>query len=204
MFFAGSQGFLKQFTSEMTTLNQSVQQALQGLGLELVELERSPGGLLRVTIDWPWQQEGSEERAIGLEDCERASRQLQYLLEVDGVDYRRLEVSSPGIDRKLRGPLDLQRFEGHWVELKLKQPIGAAAAGQVAANRKKFRGRLQRNEDGEGWQITWSAQPAPTRTDKLKRGKNQAAEPDRVMSFEWSELESARLSPELDFKGKNR
>jgi ribosome maturation factor RimP len=96
-----------------------------------------------VTIDWPWAAE-QVERLVTVEDCERVTRQLQYVLEVEGVDYQRLEVSSPGIDRPLRHAQDFERFEGEVVDLVLKAPIGAAAAGQVAANRKKFRGTLQR------------------------------------------------------------
>jgi ribosome maturation factor RimP len=61
-------------------------------------------------------------------------------------------VSSPGIDRLLRHAQDFERFAGEVVDLVLKAPIGAAAAGQVAANRKKFRGTLR----GEGgWRIVW-------------------------------------------------
>ena len=47
-----------------------------------------------------------------MEDCERITRQMQYALEVEGLDYRRLEVGSPGIDRPLRHENDFIRFEG--------------------------------------------------------------------------------------------
>jgi len=67
-----------------------VEQALGGLGYELVELEFGQRGLLRVFIDAP--------EGIRLEDCERASRQLSHVLTVENVDYSRLEVSSPGVD----------------------------------------------------------------------------------------------------------
>ena len=63
-------------------LQETVDQVVTGLGYELVDIERTGGGLLRVTIDWPW--EGSE-RFINAEDCERVTRQLQFVLEVEGV-----------------------------------------------------------------------------------------------------------------------
>ena len=96
---------------------ETVAQTVTGLGYDLVDLERSAGGLLRVTIDWPWQpptegQLASEERHVTVEDCEKVTRQLHYLLEVEGLEYRRLEVGSPGIDRPLRNEVDFVRFEG--------------------------------------------------------------------------------------------
>jgi ribosome maturation factor RimP len=110
-------------------LQQTIDDTVRGLGLELVELERSAGGLLRVTIDFPWSPGEPSERLVTVEDCERVTRQLQYVLEVEGVDYRRLEVSSPGIDRPLRHALDFERFEGEEVDLVLKAPIGAGRGG---------------------------------------------------------------------------
>ena len=92
-------------------LQQTIDDTIRGLGFELVELERSAGGLLRVTIDFPWSPDEAV-RLITVEDCERATRQLQYVLEVEGVDYHRLEVSSPGIDRPLWHAQDFERFEG--------------------------------------------------------------------------------------------
>ena len=130
-------------------LQQIVEQTVTGLGYDLVEIERSAGGLLRITIDWPWQPpvEGAPalpEQFVTVEDCEKVTRQLQFALEVDNVDYKRLEVSSPGIDRPLRNELDFERFTGEVIDITLKAPMGAAAAGQVSANRKKFRGQLSR------------------------------------------------------------
>jgi ribosome maturation factor RimP len=128
-------------------LQQIVEQTVTGLGYDLVEIERSAGGLLRVTIDLPWQPpvEGEPvlpEQFVTVEDCEKVTRQLQFALEVDGVDYTRLEVSSPGIDRPLRHEQDFIRFTGEVIDLTLKEPMGAAAGGQVSANRKNFRGTL--------------------------------------------------------------
>jgi len=178
-------------------LQDIVEQTVTGLGYELVELERSAGGTLRVTIDWPWD---GTERFVNVEDCERVTRQLQFTLEVEAADYKRLEVSSPGIDRPLRHPRDFERFAGERVEITLKAPMGSAAAGQVAANRKKFRGTLERA--GEGWQLVWSDEPPPEPGRKVSKKKVPA--PLQVLGFALDELKDARLAPVVDFKGRKR
>ncbi len=77
-------------------LQQIVEQTVAGLGYDLVEIERSAGGLLRITIDLVWAAPAAEvqepvvEQFITVEDCEKVTRQLQYALEVEGVDYKRL------------------------------------------------------------------------------------------------------------------
>jgi ribosome maturation factor RimP len=179
-------------------LQDIVAQTVAGLGYELVELERSAGGTLRVTIDFPW--EPGEEKFVNVEDCERVTRQLQYTLEVEDVDYKRLEVSSPGIDRPLRNERDFERYAGEVVDITLKAPMGAAAAGQVAASRRKFRGTLERGEGG--WQLTWSDEPAPPPGKKVSRKKEPAAV--QVLGFTLDELKEARLAPIVDFKGRKR
>jgi ribosome maturation factor RimP len=171
-----------------------------GLGYELVELERSAGGTLRVTIDFPWQQ--GDERLVNVEDCERVTRQLQYTLEVEEVDYKRLEVSSPGIDRPLRNERDFERFAGEVIDLTLKAPMGAAAQGQVAANRRKFRGTLEKAPDGNGWQVIWSDEPEPAPGVRVSKKKEPA--PLQVLGFTLDELKEARLAPIVDFKGRKR
>jgi len=184
-----------------------------GLGYDLVEIERSAGGLLRVTIDLPWAGPtleaavpGMPEPVLTVEDCEKVTRQLQFTLEVDGADYKRLEVSSPGIDRPLRGEKDFERFVGEIIDVTLKAPIGvvgkdAAASGgaPVAASRKKFRGTLERAESG-GWQIVWS--DAPKAKPGQKISKKRAAAPLQALGFTLDELREARLAPIVDFKGR--
>ena len=175
-----------------------------GLGYDLVEVARGPGGLLRITIDLPWQAPAENVAAqpdqfVTVEDCEKVTRQLQFALEVDAVEYTRLEVSSPGIDRPLRHEQDFVRFEGEVIDLTLKQPMGAAAAGQVSPLRKKFRGTLERAEAG-GWQITWSDEPAvkPGQRVSAKR----APAPVQALGFALDELKEARLAPIVNFKGR--
>jgi ribosome maturation factor RimP len=172
-------------------------QTVNGLGYELVEIERSAGGLLRVTIDLPWAP--GQDTFVTVEDCEKVTRQLQYALEVDGIDYKRLEVSSPGLDRPLRGERDFERFSGEVVDITLKAPVGAAGAGQVAANRKKFRGQLSRG-DGGGWQLVWSDEPPAKPGQKVGRKRQPA--PLQVIGFTLDELKEARLAPVVDFKGR--
>lgn len=182
-------------------LQDIVAQTVAGLGYELVELERSAGGTLRVTIDFPW--EPGQERSVNVEDCERVTRQLQYTLEVEEVDYKRLEVSSPGIDRPLRGERDFERFAGEVVDLTLKAPLGAAAAGQVAANRRKFRGTLEQAPDGKGWQLSWSDEPPPRPGQKVGKKRKEPV-PVQVLGFTLDEIRDARLAPIVDFKGRKR
>lgn len=189
-------------------LGELAAKTVAGLGYELVELERSAGGLLRLTIDHPWVA-GQPERALTVDDCEKVTRQMQYVLEAAGAEYRRLEVSSPGVDRLLRDARDFERFVGARVDLTLKAPVGAAGAGQVPANRKRFRGVLQKAEGPEGvpgavvWQLLWRDEPpAPAKRPGSARGRKAAPAPQTVLGFELAEVREARLAPELDFKGR--
>ncbi|GAB2578095.1 ribosome maturation factor RimP [Ramlibacter solisilvae] len=174
-----------------------VEQTVTGLGYELVEIERSAGGLLRVTIDLPWSP--GHEQFVNVEDCEKVTRQLQYTLEVEGADYKRLEVSSPGLDRPLRTEKDFERFAGEMVDITLKAPLGAAAGGQVPANRKKFRGTLERVQAG-GWQVVWSDEPPAKPGQRVSKKKEPA--PLQALGFSLDELKEARLASIVDFKGR--
>ena len=180
-------------------LQDIVEQTVKGLGYDLVEIERSAGGLLRITIDQPWVA-GEPEQWVNVEDCEKVTRQLQFALEVDGVEYKRLEVSSPGIDRPLRHEADFQRFQGQVIDLTLKQPMGAAAGGLVSGLRKKFRGTLERAEPAAGWQITWRDEPAVKPGQRVSKKREPA--PLQVLGFTLDELREARLAPIVDFKGR--
>jgi len=173
-----------------------------GLGYELVEIERSAGGLLRITIDNAWQ-DGVDRNNVPLvtvEDCEKINRQLMFALEVDGVEHKRLEVSSPGIDRPLRTQRDFARFEGELIDITLKAPMGEAAAGLVNALRKKFRGYLEKADADSTWQIVWSDAPEPKPGARVS--KNRPPVPMQVLGFKLEELREARLAPVVDFKGR--
>ena len=188
-------------------LQDIVEQTVRGLNYDLVEVDRSAGGLLRITIDLPWVQpaegELATEQFVTVEDCEKVTRQLQFALEVDGVEYKRLEVSSPGIDRPLRHTQDFVRFTGQMIDVTLKAPMGLAAAGQVSANRKKFRGILEQvaAADGSvGWQIVWSDAPAVKPGQKVS--KKRVPPPLQALGFTLDELREARLAPIVSFKGR--
>ena len=94
-----------------------IEQVVSGLGYELVDIEFSPRGrLLRVFLDI--------ERGITVDDCATVSNQLQRVFEVENVDYDRLEISSPGLDRPLKKLADFERFVGENAQLRLSLPIG--------------------------------------------------------------------------------
>lgn len=196
-------------------LQQLVEQTVTGLGYELVEIERLAGGLLRITIDLPQNSpvdpvdpdavgEAAATRPVTVEDCEKVTRQLQFALEVEAIEYQRLEVSSPGIDRLLRGERDFERFQGCEVDITLKEAVGAAAQGQVNANRKKFRGTLERAVAGDGaaagWQLVWSE--APKGKPGRRISKHRVPAPLQVLGFVMDEVREARLAPLVNFKGR--
>jgi ribosome maturation factor RimP len=104
---------------------------LEGLGYELVDLESSRSGLLRIFIDSP--------RGITVEDCARVSHHLTRAFAVEGVDYDRLEVSSPGLDRPLKRLEDFTRFAGREASVKLKLPV---------EGRRRYEGRIAGIEEG--------------------------------------------------------
>ena len=190
-----------------------IEQTVAGLGYELVEVQRSTAGLLRVTIDLPWipAADGSiadaaTEQFVTVEDCEKVTRQLLFALEVEGVEFKRLEVSSPGIDRLLRNQRDFERFAGQVIDLTLKEPLGRSTE-QVSASRKKFRGTLERRELQEGdasgvagWQLVWSEAPAVKPGQKVSKKRLPA--PLQVLGFTLDELKEVRLAPLVSFKGR--
>jgi len=190
-------------------LQQIVEQTVSGLGYDLVEIERSAGGLLRITIDLPWDgvpvAAGATAPAVTVEDCEKVTRQLQFALEVEAVEYKRLEVSSPGIDRPLRAERDFERFCGSVVDITLKAAMGGAAQGLVNANRKKFRGTLEHlpaaaPEAPAQWQIVWSEAPSVRPGQKVSRKRPPA--PLQALGFSLDEVREARLAPIVNFKGR--
>lgn len=156
----------------------AVETTVTGLGYELVDCERSAGGLLRVTIDkLPAQADAGE--LVNVEDCERVTRQLQYVLEVEAFDYARLEVSSPGLDRPLKTPAHYLRFAGQEVEITLRQPF---------QGRKKYSGVLQVQPGIAGnsaWRLVFDD------------GGNEQA-----LDFTLDEVRDAKLVPVISFKGR--
>jgi ribosome maturation factor RimP len=113
-------------------LDQLLESTLPPLGYELVAWESSPGGrLVRVFID--------KSGGVDVEDCARVSNHLTRLFAVENVDFDRLEVSSPGLDRPLRKPADFLRFAGEEADLRLAEPVD---------NTRRVKGILRGCEDG--------------------------------------------------------
>lgn len=109
----------------MADLGGLIGQAVAGLGFELVDFETSPRArLLRVFIDRMPVEGAAAGSAITVEDCAEVSHHLTRLFTVENIDYDRLEVSSPGLDRPLKKPEDYVRFAGQDVHLKLRIPEG--------------------------------------------------------------------------------
>jgi ribosome maturation factor RimP len=174
--------------------------ALGAMGYELVDVEFGQRGLLRVYIDAP--------AGIRIEDCEAVSRQLSHLFAVEDIDYGRLEVSSPGLDRPLRRPADFERFQGQRVTLRLRSPF---------QGRRNFEGVLSVESDGAyGLELvepdgqaqqrpargqTARTKPAPRSPSRAtaasKEPKSEAVA--RKLVFRLEEIERARLVPLVKF-----
>ena len=146
-------------------------------GVELVEVELKGGGkarTLKITIDKP--------QGVNHEDCANVSRGVSTILDVEdavaGGSYT-LEVSSPGLDRKLLKAEDYQRFTGSRVKLMTREPIHG---------NRHFEGRLQGFQDGK---LTLE-----TITDKEKP-KPGHAHPGQKIEIELANVEKANLVPEI-------
>jgi ribosome maturation factor RimP len=122
------------------------------------------------------------------------TRQLQQVLEVEGADYARLEVSSPGLDRPLKKVADWHRFVGSEVNVTLRMPF---------QGRKHWKGVLT-CRDGGGWRL----EMPPSAPPKGKPGAARKVAPPTVadtvqaLDFELEEVREARLVPLVDFKGR--
>jgi len=104
-----------------------IEPVITGMGYELVDVQASNGGrFLRLFIDKP--------QGINVDDCAAVSNHLSRLFAVEEIDYSRLEVSSPGLDRPLRQPKDFRRFAGERVHVRMRVPV---------AGRKNFVGVLK-------------------------------------------------------------
>ena len=124
-----------------------LESTLSGMGYELVAWERSGRGQMRIFIDRPEayvpaaiDPDTPAQGGITIDDCVAVSNHLSRLFLVENLDYERLEVSSPGMDRPLNKPADFQRFAGHMANIKLRVPMD---------KRKKFLGKLLGFADGK-------------------------------------------------------
>jgi ribosome maturation factor RimP len=146
-------------------------------GVELVEIELRGGGkarTLRITIDKP--------EGVTHEDCANVSREVSAILDVEdavaGGSYT-LEVSSPGLDRKLLTEQDYKRFTGSRVKLMTREPVNG---------NRHFEGRLESFQDGK--------LRLETITGK-KKPKPGHAHPGQKVEIELANVEKANLVPEI-------
>ena len=132
-----------------------VNAAVKGLGFELVDFERAGGGMMRVFIDKP--------DGISVENCADVSNHLTRLFVVENIDYSRLEVSSPGLDRPLKSMDDFKRFIGSPVKVRLNAMVDS---------RKRFDGTVE-SVDGEA--ITFKLLVESATSSKVKTVKRSNA-----------------------------
>jgi len=157
-------------------------------GLEIVEIEFLGGGkarMLRVFLDKP--AAGTDPLAgVTHEDCANFSREFGTILDVEDVmpGAYTLEVSSPGLDRKLIKAADFTRFTGSRVKLSTRQPVGAG-------NNRHFEGRLESFKDGR---LTLDLSVA---SHKSRRKMGAAAGEGQKIGIEFANVEKANLVPEI-------
>ncbi len=114
-------------------ITELLEKTLPPMGYEVVDCETSRrSGLVRVFIDKPG--------GVDVEDCARVSDHLTRLFTVEGIDYERLEISSPGLDRPLKRAADFARFAGEEAELRLHNPMD---------NARRIKGVLRGCADGD-------------------------------------------------------
>jgi ribosome maturation factor RimP len=154
-------------------------------GLEIVEVEFRGGGksrMLRVVLDKP--AAGSDPLSgVTHQDCANFSREFGTILDVEdavsGGSYT-LEVSSPGLDRKLTKASDFERFTGSRMKLMTRQPLN---------NNRHFEGRLESFRDGR---LTLDLSVA-----SHKSRKKMGAASDQKIEIEFANVEKANLVPEI-------
>lgn len=154
-----------------------IETTLTGMGYELVEVEKAPYGLVRVYIDF--LSDRPAEDAITISDCEKVTHQLLHVFTVEEVQYERLEVSSPGLDRPLKKVADYVRFAGREAVVKLRMPV------EGMPNRKTYQGHLQLPEGD---------------TLKLEFETNDGAA--AVLDFTLADVDKAHLVPNVDFRSR--
>ena len=184
----------KQKADETVWSDSVIEQTVEGLGYELVDVEWAGGGVLRVFIDKPGAEvlaDGSTIGGITIDDCAKVSDQLSRVFTVENVNYERLEISSPGLDRPLKKAAHFARFEGHEAFVKLRTSPGGQTRG-----RKQFQGVLQ-VVDGAPAVADGAAPAAPTRFGLVMDGTEGG---QQLLEFSFDEVEKARLVPRIDFK----
>jgi ribosome maturation factor RimP len=191
--FLFGQGIL---AADIEKVRQIGERVAQSYGLELVDVEFTGGAgkqgrNLRVTIERrePVQVEGEDVQAgVTLDDCANVSREMSTILDVedavDGGEYM-LEVSSPGLDRKLKSREDFERFVGNLVKVMTREPIGVT---EKSKGNRHFEGRLQGFTDGT---LTLDVTEATSRKGRRSAGDKKTVE------IAYDNVERANLVPEI-------
>src|SRR4029077_1606160 len=156
-------------------------------GLEVVDLEFRGGGnarMLRVFLDKPAAPGGDPLAGVTHQDCANFSREFGTILDVEdavpGGSYT-LEVSSPGLDRRLSRPADFERFTGSRLKLMTRQPLN---------NNRHFEGRLESFHDGR---LTLDLSAASKKSRK-RMGPQTAGQ---KLEIDFANVEKAPLVPEI-------
>lgn len=121
-------------------LNALLEKTVGGMGYELAGVERAANGLLRLYID--------KAGGITVDDCATVSHQVSRVLTVENINYDRLEVSSPGLDRLLKGERDFARFAGQQARVRMRVPVNGQR-NFMGVVREAGAGRLQLEVDGK-------------------------------------------------------
>jgi ribosome maturation factor RimP len=163
--------------ADLEQLRDIVTRVATTYGVEVVEVELRGGGkarTLRITIDKP--------EGVTHEDCANVSREVSTILDVEdavpGGSYT-LEVSSPGLDRKLTGAQDYRRFVGSRIKLMTREPVNG---------NRHFEGRLHNFSDGRLSLELLSGKKKP---------KPGHAHPGQMVEIELGNVEKANLVPEI-------
>ena len=169
-----------------------VQSTVVGLGFELVDFERTARGLLRVFIDKP--------AGITVDDCADVSNHLTRVFAVEGIEFDRLEVSSPGLDRPLKTLADFARFQGEVAKVKLNIMVDG---------RKKFDGVIGAVEDesvvfqivdevSKDSGVAAGGKPLPKSSRAVGKGKSPVAAPEKkLIRVPLGNIDKARLIPAI-------
>ena len=174
---------------ELDQVREIVERVATTSGLEVVEVELRGSGkarMLRIVIDKvPVPGAGGSDQLVGVthEDCANLSREVGTILDVEDVipgNSYLLEVSSPGLDRKLLRPADYERFMGSQVKLKTRNPVNG---------NQHFEGRLQGFHEGR---LTLELSAS------RKKEKTRSADaPPQTLEIELANVEKANLVPEI-------
>ena len=182
--------------ADLEKIRQIGERVARSYGLELVDVEFTGGAgkqgrNLRVTIERrePVQAEGEDVQAgVTLDDCSNVSREMSTILDVEdaiGGGEDMLEVSSPGLDRKLTSREDFERFVGNLVKVMTHEPVGVT---EKSKGNRHFEGRLQSFADGT---LTLDVTEASSRKGRRSAGDK------KTVDIAYENIERANLVPEI-------